>query len=56
MTDHLGAPTEMCDGLGQLAWRMQLDAFGAGRADVAHQHCPWRWPGQYDEGCLRPKG
>jgi RHS repeat-associated protein len=47
VTDHLGAPTEMYDELGQLAWRMQLDAFGAGKLDVALQHCPWRWPGQY---------
>ncbi|HYO55505.1 RHS repeat-associated core domain-containing protein, partial [Archangium sp.] len=49
VTDHLGAPTEMYDELGQLAWRMQLDAFGVGKADVALQHCPWRWPGQYED-------
>ncbi|HYO59783.1 DUF6531 domain-containing protein [Archangium sp.] len=49
VTDHLGAPTEMYDELGQLAWRMQLDAFGMGQADVALQHCPWRWPGQYED-------
>ena len=30
VTDHLGVPTEMYDELGQLAWRMQLDAFGVG--------------------------
>ncbi|WP_240359334.1 DUF6531 domain-containing protein [Pyxidicoccus trucidator] len=49
VTDHLGAPTEMYDELGQLAWRMQLDAFGVGRSDVAVRHCPWRWPGQYED-------
>ncbi|HYO52260.1 RHS repeat-associated core domain-containing protein, partial [Archangium sp.] len=49
VTDHLGAPTEMYDELGQLAWRMQLDAFGVGKADVALQDCPWRWPGQYED-------
>ncbi|WP_395853321.1 DUF6531 domain-containing protein [Cystobacter fuscus] len=49
VTDHLGAPTEMYDELGQLAWRMQLDSFGVGKADVALQHCPWRWPGQYED-------
>ncbi|WP_143177418.1 RHS repeat-associated core domain-containing protein [Cystobacter ferrugineus] len=49
VTDHLGTPTEMYDELGQLAWRMQLDAFGVGKTDVALQHCPWRWPGQYED-------
>jgi RHS repeat-associated protein len=49
VTDHLGAPTEMYDELGRLAWRMQLDAFGVGRADVALTPCPWRWPGQYED-------
>ncbi|MDC0711451.1 RHS domain-containing protein [Stigmatella sp. ncwal1] len=49
VTDHLGAPTEMYDELGQLAWRMQLDAFGVGKADVTLHHCPWRWPGQYED-------
>jgi RHS repeat-associated protein len=49
VTDHLGAPTEMYDELGRLAWRMRLDAFGVGRADVALTPCPWRWPGQYED-------
>ncbi|EPX61056.1 hypothetical protein D187_001708 [Cystobacter fuscus DSM 2262] len=49
VTDYLGAPTEMYDELGQLAWRMQLDAFGVGKADVALQVCSWRWPGQYED-------
>jgi RHS repeat-associated protein len=49
VTDHLGTPTEMYDDLGKLAWRMQLDIFGAAKTDVARQHCPWRWPGQYED-------
>ncbi len=49
VTDHLGAPTEMYDELGQLAWRMQLDAFGVGQPDMALHPCPWRWPGQYED-------
>jgi RHS repeat-associated protein len=49
VTDHLGTPTEMYDDLGKLAWRMQLDVFGVGKADVARKHCPWRWPGQYED-------
>jgi RHS repeat-associated protein len=48
-SDHLGTPTEMYDEMGQLAWRMQLDVFGVGKADVALQHCPWRWQGQYED-------
>jgi RHS repeat-associated protein len=48
-TDHLGTPTEMYSKLGQLAWKMQLDSFGVARTDIALQHCPWRWPGQYED-------
>ena len=48
-SDTLGTPTEMYDEAGELAWRMQLDAFGVGKPDVALQHCPWRWPGQYED-------
>lgn len=46
-SDHLGTPVEMYDEAGHLAWRMRLDIFGAGSADVSHQRNPWRWPGQY---------
>jgi RHS repeat-associated protein len=49
VSDHLGTPTEMYDRLGRLAWRMQLDAFGVKQADITLQHCPWRWPGQYED-------
>ncbi len=49
VTDHLGTPSELYDELGQIAWRMQLDAFGVGRPDVASTSCPWRWPGQYED-------
>jgi RHS repeat-associated protein len=49
VSEHLGTPTEMYDDLGKLAWRMQLDMFGVGKADVARQNCPWRWPGQYED-------
>ncbi|RKH56655.1 DUF6531 domain-containing protein [Corallococcus llansteffanensis] len=48
-SDILGTPTEMYDEAGQLAWRLQLDTFGVGQPDVALQHCPWRWPGQYKD-------
>jgi len=48
-SDHIGTPTEMYDEAGRLAWRMQLDALGLGRTDVALQKCPWRWQGQYED-------
>jgi RHS repeat-associated protein len=48
-SDHLGTPTEMYDEMGRVAWRMQLDVFGVGKADVALQQCPWRWQGQYED-------
>ncbi|MCP3063770.1 DUF6531 domain-containing protein [Myxococcus sp. K38C18041901] len=49
VSDHLGTPTELYDDQGELAWRMQLDILGVGRADVALESCPWRWPGQYED-------
>ncbi|MBX3271056.1 MAG: RHS domain-containing protein [Sandaracinaceae bacterium] len=49
-SDHLGTPTEMYDELGQLAWRMQLDAFGVPTFEAGDaRDCPWRWPGQYED-------
>jgi RHS repeat-associated protein len=47
VTDHMGAPAEIYDDAGRLAWRSQLDTYGAGQPDVALTDCPWRWPGQY---------
>jgi RHS repeat-associated protein len=50
-SDHLGTPTEMYDDLGQLAWKMQLDVFGVPRFEAGTaEDCPWRWPGQYEDG------
>jgi RHS repeat-associated protein len=50
-SDHLGTPTEMYDDLGQLAWKMQLDVYGVPRFDAGTaEDCPWRWPGQYEDG------
>jgi RHS repeat-associated protein len=49
LTDQLGTPTEAFDEAGQLAWSMQLDAFGVGKPDVALTSCPWRWPGQFED-------
>lgn len=47
--DHLGAPTELRDEAGALAWRAQLDLFGVANDDVMRTDCPWRWPGQYED-------
>ena len=47
--DHLGAPTEMYDELGQQVWQMQLDVFGVAKIEGDEGACPWRWPGQYAE-------
>ena len=50
-SDHLGTPTEMYDEVGQLAWKMQLDVFGVPRFEAGRaEDCPWRWPGQYEDG------
>ncbi len=49
LCDHLGAPTEMRDEAGALAWRAQLDLYGVANDDVMRGGCPWRWPGQYED-------
>ena len=49
VTDHLGTPAAMFDDAGEIAWRAQLDLYGATKADVARTPCPWRWPGQYED-------
>jgi RHS repeat-associated protein len=50
-SDHLGTPTEMYDDLCQLAWKMQLDVFGVPSFEAGSaEDCPWRWPGQYEDG------
>jgi RHS repeat-associated protein len=49
-SDHLGAPTEIYDESGDLAWAMQLDVFGEASFEVGDAaDCPWRWPGQYED-------
>jgi RHS repeat-associated protein len=41
----------MYDEVGQLAWKMQLDIFGVPRFEAGTaEDCPWRWPGQYEDG------
>jgi RHS repeat-associated protein len=50
-SDHLGTPTEMYDEVGRLAWKMQLDVFGVPSFEAGTaEDCPWRWPGQYEDG------
>jgi RHS repeat-associated protein len=51
VSDHLGTPTAMYDGAGNLAWRMQLDLFGVAKDGSSEdgEACPWRWPGQYED-------
>lgn len=48
--DHLGAPAEMYDESGGVAWQAQIDVLGRARVSVgAPSDCPWRWPGQYED-------
>jgi RHS repeat-associated protein len=49
ITDHLGAPTDVFDEAGRIAWRAQLDLYGVSSNDVSLTSCPWRWPGQYED-------
>lgn len=47
VTDHLGTPLALFDDAGEVAWKAQLDVYGAAQTDVMRTSCPWRWPGQY---------
>lgn len=49
VTDHLGAPVALFDEAGRIAWKAQLDLYGVARTDVMKTHCPWRFPGQYED-------
>ncbi len=49
IADHLGAPVAMFDEAGRIAWKAQLDLYGVARKDVMKSHCPWRFPGQYED-------
>src|SRR5690606_31753041 len=46
LTDHTGTPTELFDSpAGTLAWRGDLDVYGASRETGTHTQ-PFKWPGQ----------
>jgi len=49
VADHLGTPLAMFDEAGEIAWKAQIDIFGALQSDVMRTPCPWRWPGQYED-------
>jgi RHS repeat-associated protein len=49
--DHLGTPLQMHDESGAAAWSARLDVFGRIEVELGEaRDCPWRWPGQYDDG------
>ncbi|WP_169787007.1 DUF6531 domain-containing protein [Hyalangium minutum] len=50
VTDQLGSPTELYDESGSLAWRSHLDILGVASTETYRTTCPWRWPGQYEDG------
>jgi RHS repeat-associated protein len=49
VVDQVGAPRALFDQAGNIAWTMQLDAFGVAHAEGVDPMCPWRWPGQYHD-------
>ncbi|NJK32366.1 MAG: hypothetical protein HC927_08130, partial [Deltaproteobacteria bacterium] len=52
-SDHLGAPTHLHDENGAVVWAANLDIFGRVRVELGEvRDCPWRWPGQYDDGLV----
>jgi RHS repeat-associated protein len=62
VSDHLGTPKEMFDNKGALVWAADHHVWGAVRSvrtsgalalkpsqDLAEHHCPFRFPGQYED-------
>jgi RHS repeat-associated protein len=50
VTDHLGTPTAMLDGIGREVWSADIGVYGDLRNVVGDkQACPFRWPGQYED-------
>ena len=64
VSDHLGTPKEMFDAKGELVWAADHHVWGAVRTVRTHGalalkpshdpqpaelHCPWRFPGQYED-------
>ena len=64
VSDHLGTPKEMFDAKGELVWAADHHVWGAVRTvrtqgalalkpshdpQPAELHCPWRFPGQYED-------
>jgi RHS repeat-associated protein len=51
VSDHIGTPTHLYDELGRLTWNAEIDAGGRFHLIEGQvEECPWRWPGQYDDG------
>ena len=44
LPDPIGAPRQLFDETGELAWSAELDPYGNARVAVAKTPCPWRWP------------
>lgn len=50
-SDLLGTPTRLYDEQGQVCWQARLDLFGGLELEIGEPgECPWRRPGQYDDG------
>jgi RHS repeat-associated protein len=51
VTDHVGAPSALYDEGGAQVWSATLDVYGdVRRLDGRREDCPFRWPGQYEDG------
>jgi RHS repeat-associated protein len=50
-SDLIGTPTHLYDESGRPSWRARIDLFGRVQVELGDPaDCPWRWPGQYDDG------
>ena len=49
VTDLVGAPTELVDDSGTLAWRQGTTIWGTALAQFGRVQCPLRFPGQYHD-------
>lgn len=50
VSDHLGTPLAMFNKQGEKVWSMELDIYGqVSSMDGRARHCPFRYPGQYED-------
>lgn len=49
VTDHIGTPLTLYDAIGSPTWQAHVSTWGSATISGRRTHCPFRWPGQYED-------